>query len=136
MLLSDCFDDLDSLKQAISFAKAVQSDKWTAHEETKFRGEYTYDRAQIARLHAKITEGNRGWEWMFERSGTDVFALAYEDLISDEAGAILRLFDWLGLNVPRNLQLFNKYHRRQSNEINSEWERRYLEESAGAPQGS
>lgn len=111
----------DRLGQAISYARASQTEQWTAEERAV--GVATYDTAMITRSLATLADSEAGWDTYFASLGVDPYRLTYEQLDDDYEGTMRALLDHLGhLDTPvpeRQLQ-------RQATAESDEWRTRYV----------
>jgi LPS sulfotransferase NodH len=53
--------------------------------------------------------------------------VAYEDLVEDYEGKMLRLLEEIGVNIPEDFVMEKPQMKRQANELSEEWVRLYEE---------
>jgi LPS sulfotransferase NodH len=85
--------------------------------------------AAVDHLKLRIDEHNAAWESFFGNCAVGVVRVAYEDLLDDYRGTMLRLLGEIGIDVPEGFAIENPRMNRQANQHSEEWVRRY-EESA------
>lgn len=89
---------LDKLAQAVSMARAMQTDAWTSMDRavaTPLR----YDEGSIMRCLNEIEQQGLGWLRWFEINNVTPFVVNYEDLVADTAaviGSVVELLDVRG----------------------------------------
>ena len=76
----------DLLGQAISLARALQTEQYVAEEAS--RREPRYDRRLIARHLGRIADGHARWRRFFARNGIEPVWLVYEELVADPQAAV------------------------------------------------
>lgn len=114
----------DRLRQAISFARAVQSGRWRSTDVA--RGLERYDRTAIEHGLSFIAHEQRSWDAFFSSHGIEPHRVSYEDLESDfdrSVTEILRFLGYQGATIP----LPPTVHRKQADAVTEEWARRYLD---------
>lgn len=114
---------LDRVRQAVSFAKALQTKQWLASQPAC--GEPTYDRELIARCEAMIASQESAWDGYFASRAITPIEVTYESLTTAHHSVIKDLLVSLGHpNVespPPQLQ-------RQADQLSDDWAHRYLRE--------
>ena len=116
----------DKLNQAISLALALETSAWAYNNpETKPRSEAVYSRAKIDRCLGEITEKNRRFSEFFASNDITPTVVNYEAFVAKPDFYTKWIGKTLGLedlrNVPGNVEF-----KRQSDQTNAEWRRRYL----------
>jgi trehalose 2-sulfotransferase len=114
----------DVVAQAVSCAKAMQTDQWTAVAPRHPDRVPRFDFAQIHRLVNETEEQNAAWRRWFRRNGIAPFDVRYEDLVADMEGVTRRLLEFLGVAMPTDTPIEPK-HARQADSVNAEWAARY-----------
>ena len=122
-----CLRRDDVLAQAVSWVRAEQTGRWFdgGHGEISGAGpaaEPVFDAAAITRTMRTIEEHNAGWEAWFARYRVEPLRVRYEDLAADPTGTTRRVLHFLGVAAPGRIVA---HHRRQADELNREWIRRY-----------
>ena len=120
----------DTLRQAVSLWKALQTQQWRRDsDEDAGAGTLRFSFAAVDHLKLRIDEHNAAWEGFFEDCGVETVRIAYEDLVDDYEGTLLRLLEEIGINIPEGFVMEKPQMQRQANELSEEWVPRY-EESA------
>jgi LPS sulfotransferase NodH len=114
----------DVVAQAVSFARAMQTDQWTALDPRRPDRAPRFDFAQIHRFVGEIEEQNAAWKRWFRANGLTPFGVSYEDLVADMEGVTRRLLEFLGVAVPEDAPI-EPQHARQADSVNAEWAARY-----------
>jgi LPS sulfotransferase NodH len=123
----------DRLRQAISWARAVQTGWWASDHEAPEHVPVVYDRAQIDRLIDGIAERARRWEELFERIGSKPLRTTYEDLVAAPQATVRTVLRHIGADVPDDLAVGPPTLEQQSDLTTEQWVRRYAAEAGGAP---
>lgn len=84
----------DRVAQAVSWARALQTGRWAAHQRTLMPP--FYRRRQIARLLATIEAHEGAWQQFFDAHGIEPLCISYEELVATPELPIRRSLDWLG----------------------------------------
>jgi LPS sulfotransferase NodH len=124
------------LRQAISYARAVQTKIWWDADEAP--GPYdtprpealAFNRDLIERSLVQMKHWDSKWGRYFDAHGLDPLVLTYEDLVRDTEGALRQVIAHLGLERPRDFELPPSQFRRQADAITEEWLARYKAESS------
>jgi trehalose 2-sulfotransferase len=117
----------DRLRQAISWARALQTHKWASDHEVRVQETEVFRRRQIDRLISGIAERERRWEKFFAESGTEPLRLTYESLLAAPEEAVTIVLDHIGVADARSFPVGAPTLRRQADELTDDWVRRYLE---------
>jgi trehalose 2-sulfotransferase len=91
----------DTVRQAVSMWKALQTRRWRAGNgaERSSAPEYRFD--GIDHLVRRFTADEEGWGAFFAGHGITPLRLAYEeDLERDPGGTVRRVLDWIGVSPP------------------------------------
>jgi LPS sulfotransferase NodH len=120
----------DVVAQAVSFAKAKQTDQWTDLAPRRPDRVARFDFAEIDRLVGEIEEQNAAWRRWFRANGITPFDVRYEDLVADMEGVTRRLLEFLGVAAPGDMAIEPR-HARQADSVNAEWAARYRRASGG-----
>jgi LPS sulfotransferase NodH len=117
----------DRVRQAVSFARAMQTDQWRSTDTSG--SEPHYDPGAITGAVRFVGEEEASWEDFFARHAIPPYRLAYEELESaprDAIGGLLRFLGYEGL-MPKSLS--ESRHHRQADEVTEAWVRRYEREA-------
>ena len=115
----------DRLKQAISWARALDSDVWW-HGDTVpsaddgHRG-WDPDMEKIEGLYDVLARQEIEWLRFFERSGITPLEVGYEDLVADWEPQMRRVVDHIGVDVPDPLTIPPPPMKTQSDGMSERW---------------
>jgi LPS sulfotransferase NodH len=129
----------DKVRQAVSKARAMQTNHWLARKEKKVPGEPQFDPALIAQCEQAATQAEEMWAAFFRRNGIEPFAVTYEELCRDYPATVARVLDFLHIRPSRGFELGPPRTSRQADATTEEWVRRYTElriGKGGLPQAS
>lgn len=118
----------DTLAQAVSWARAIQTQKFTSRDEGNGR-EPEYLFWLIDALLGDIHAHNLGWESWFERFGIHPLRVKYEDVLADPAGQVREVLRHLGVAEPRRITIASQFSP-QRDGLNAEWRERWLKEQS------
>jgi LPS sulfotransferase NodH len=113
----------DVIAQAVSYARAVQTDQWTALAPPPDRVP-RFDFAQIHWLVGEIEEQNAAWRRWFRATGITVFEVTYEDLVADMQAVTRNVLGFLGVAASGDTPI-EPQHARQADSVNADWAARY-----------
>jgi LPS sulfotransferase NodH len=125
----------DKVRQAVSWAKAGQTDIWASHqlEHGKPKQKPAFDFQMIDGLYNLILKGESGWAQYFNDCGIEPFKLYYEDLAESYESKTIEVLKYLGITVPGNLKICEVPVQKQADAINDEWTAKYLEIKKAGP---
>jgi LPS sulfotransferase NodH len=114
----------DVVAQAVSWARAEQSSYWQDGDEvpSDWRPRFDYD--DVDGYVKAVNEHNAAWHEWFDASGIVPLRVLYEEMVADMAGATNAILQFLGLDLPPG-HVITAGTRRQADDINDEWARRY-----------
>lgn len=112
----------DVVAQAVSWARAEQTGYWQDGQIP--RGRPRFDFNEVDGYVTTINEHNTAWREWFDASGVVPLGVVYEEVVADMAGATNAILQFLGLELPAR-HVVAAGTRRQADEINCEWARRY-----------
>ena len=162
-MLSEAFDSIfpklmyihlkriDRISQAVSYARAIQSDLWLQYApsflESKPPGwsidQYTqmverinksaqrplqYNREQIAWCLRDIDQQEMIWEEFFQESGIEPLRLIYEKLEELPDANICKVLEYLGLPSENVAVSHDIKMQRQRDDLNTEWMSRFCDD--------
>ncbi|MFM2247184.1 MAG: hypothetical protein RL071_3258 [Pseudomonadota bacterium] len=113
----------DRLGQALSWARALQTNQWAAWQRPLLPP--VYRRAQIDALLRRIDEDEA--EWDRRLAGRPVHLLRYEALTADPAAALRACLAALDHPDPAAVPVPPPAHPRQADATSAAWRARYLE---------
>jgi trehalose 2-sulfotransferase len=123
----------DRLRQAISWARALQTHKWASEHEVRVRHPEVFRRPQIDKLIAGIEERERRWEGFFTERGVEPLRVTYEQLVAASRQTVAVVLEHVGVDEAAAVHVGTPTLRRQSDELTEEWVRLYRDKGAEAP---
>jgi LPS sulfotransferase NodH len=120
------------LRQALSKARAVQTDLWKIQDGKTAQCEPQFDPELIERCLKEAAQQEKAWEHFFQRIGIDPFRVEYEKLCQDYEATIRAVLDFLKISLRRNIRIGPPVTTRQADEVSRVWEERFLAEHPGA----
>jgi LPS sulfotransferase NodH len=115
----------DKLAQAISKARALQTDLWAGGKEKPAAGEARFDPALIDQCLFSAQHAEEVWRDFFQRNEIGPLAITYEDLCLDYPATVRRVLNFLHIRLPRRFAIGPPSTVRQADAINAEWAERY-----------
>jgi len=117
----------DKVRQAVSWAKAGQTDMYAWHkgEKLKPKQEPAFDFTLIDNLHKLILEGEAGWRNFFEACGVRPVQIVYEELVEAYEKTAIGILEYLNVTLPENLVFGERQLQKQADAVNEEWVERY-----------
>ena len=116
------------LRQALSKARAVQTDLWKVQDGKTARREPEFDADLIEQCLKDGAQQEKAWECFFQRIGIDPFRVEYEKLCQDYEATVRAVFDFLQISLPRRAPVGTPVTIRQADDISRAWEERFLAE--------
>ena len=118
----------DKVRQAVSWAKAAQTDIYAWHKGNAPipKQEPSFDFTFIDNLYKLILEGEAGWQSFFDACGVQPIKVIYEGFIEDYEQTALRILDALKIPYPRDLQFGERRLQKQADALNDLWVEQYL----------
>ncbi len=116
----------DKLRQAISFARAQQTNLWVPGKEQNMIGQPKFDPELIDQCLACAAQAEDLWAQFFARNQLDPLAITYEDLCADYPGTVNRVFHFLHIRPPRRFDLGPPRTVRQADALTEDWMEKYL----------
>ncbi|HTW95832.1 MAG TPA: DUF6065 family protein [Tepidisphaeraceae bacterium] len=118
----------DQLRQAISYARAIQSDIWWKIDgiELQPKSPLKFDRHLIDAQLAEIRAHEAAWDHFFQQSQIEPLTVLYEDLVADYAATVHRVLEYLQLAIPPDFSLPAPRLQKQADEETEVWIREYL----------
>jgi LPS sulfotransferase NodH len=121
----------DRLRQAISWARAVQSGKWASDHEVQRERPAMFRREQIDRLLAGISEREHRWEAFFAASGAAPLRIEYEDLVASPGDTVQAVLRHIGVDA-EGVVIGAPTLSRQADATTEDWVSRYLDQQVSA----
>jgi LPS sulfotransferase NodH len=120
---------LDHIRQAVSFARATQTEQWTSAHDSSPEPP-SYDREQIGSLLDWIEREEVAWERFFAESTAPLFRIVYEELADAIEETIIQVMRFLDIDLPPSFEAPAPTIQRQADALNDEWAARYLAQAA------
>jgi len=144
----------DKIRQAVSLARARQSDRWVRFKEGATQGNYArqykerleaffegvaglpresesalaYDFQQIRTIYTMLLEHECAWEQFFADAGVRPHRVVYEHLAARYEGTTVSLLSNMGLSAPAGLPCEDRVLDQQGDQLNDDWSRRFAED--------
>ena len=121
----------NQVRQAVSWAKALQSNVWHIEAQRDYRGAYVYDFLGVLVARHRIERAEAVWQDYFDRCGVEPLVLYYEDYLEDMCGSVRAVSEMLGVETPTNIETQTELLKVQSDAASDEWERRFQQDRRG-----
>jgi LPS sulfotransferase NodH len=118
----------NKLRQALSKARAVQTNLWKVQQGKSVQGEPEFDANLIEQCLRESEQQEEIWERFFQRVCIEPFRVEYEKLCADYEGTIREVLNFLKISLPRRARICGPVTTKQSDEISRAWEERFLKE--------
>ena len=118
----------NKLRQALSKARATQTNLWKVQQGKTAQGEAQFDTNLIEQCLRDSEQQEEAWEHFFQRFDIEPFRVEYEKLCTDYEGTVRGVLNFLKISVPRRICISTPVTIKQSDEINRAWEERFLKE--------
>ena len=122
----------DKLRQAVSKARATQTNLWKVQERNTTLRKPEFNAELIERCLEDGVQQENIWDDFFRRTGIAPFQLEYEELCRNYEGTIRGVLDFLQISLPRGAQVGSPVTIRQADELSRIWEERFLTERPSA----
>ena len=122
----------DKVAQAVSMAKALQTDAWTSRMEEGPKPVLSYDREMIAHCLVDIEQQDLTWRRWFDTHGVTPFLVTYDSLTADATGVVQSFVDHLGVQDDEPDEVNVPPAKKQGDETNQEWIERFEREAKAA----
>jgi len=120
----------DKVAQAVSMAKALQSNRWHSRMEGGPKPTLHYDPEMIANCLDDIEEQDLAWRRWFKAHEVSPFEVSYNDLTKDAASVVRGIVELLGVENDEPEEVYVPSVEKQGDETNHEWIERYERETA------
>jgi trehalose 2-sulfotransferase len=115
----------DKLRQAISKARAMQTDLWVVRGQESGAGSPEFDPDLIAHCLLSARRSEEMWAEFFQRNAIEPLAITYEELCTEYPATVRRVLDFLHIRPPRHFALGPPQTVRQADAITEEWVERW-----------
>ena len=116
----------DTIRQAVSLWRAMQTQSWRAENETG-SGEPHYSFSALHHLVEQLEAHDAAWERFLAGASQPVLALTYEEVAADPAAAVRRTLEHVGGDAAQLGALPRM--RRQADERSDAWAERYARDA-------
>jgi trehalose 2-sulfotransferase len=114
----------DTVAQAVSWSKAIQSGSWAADQPATGELEFSFE--QIDRLHHEVRIYDGAWRRWFASHCVRPFHVTYEELCAERESTIGRVLAWLRLEPLAEARIEpTPTLRKQADGVNADWAARY-----------
>lgn len=121
-------DRRDAVAQAVSYAKAVQTQQWRSSANPQANPKFDF--GTILRWHKQLVADKNGWHTFLRNAKVHPLTVFYEDFIERPDGITAEIVAKLGFPTePRGVPIAPDVER-QGDETNIEWATRFREEAA------
>jgi trehalose 2-sulfotransferase len=122
----------DRVAQAVSMARALQTNQWSSQGQEGKKPELRYNRELIANAMKEVELQDAGWLDWFKANNITPFRLTYEDLLADPAGTVQSVVEHLGVQNAERDEVKVPPVEKQGDDTNQEWIERFRRETEGA----
>lgn len=130
-------DRRDVIAQAVSLARAWQTQQYSSRSEARGEASYSFD--LIASAQRRLERDKAGWQSYFENHGIRPLVITYEEIVDDPEGSVGIVLKAFGLTSDRPVSLADVKLSVQRTDESLDWARRFLAEQqdrlSGAPDG-
>jgi LPS sulfotransferase NodH len=117
----------NKLRQALSKARAVQTNLWKVQQGKSAQGEPKFDANLIEQCLRESEQQEEIWESFFQRVCIEPFRIEYEQLSANYEETIREVLRFLKISLPRRTHIA-PVTVKQSDEVSRAWEERFLKE--------
>jgi LPS sulfotransferase NodH len=117
----------DLVRQAVSWAKALQTGKWMVGGRDVATPEFDHD--QIEKFVRRLEDAHANWEGFFADHEIRPHRLTYEEVAAAPDRATAEVLAFLGVELPPGFRIEAPTHQRQADDVSEQWVARYLEAS-------
>lgn len=119
----------NKVRQAVSHAKARQTNLWKITSETLSRSgnapAFSFEQIDLAVHEFEIHELE--WQKYFTTHGIKPFIVIYEDLVANYEEIAIEILTYLGLPEIKNIQFAPRTMKKQADEESEQWVQRYYQ---------
>lgn len=108
----------DTVAQAVSYAKSLQTGSWIS--EQKSNGKARYDYKLIYNCLAKILKHTKAWEDFLISSGFPYIKVIYDSMVADMPSTVHKIAGLMNVQIPHNY-MFKPTTSSQFDNTNKEW---------------
>ena len=118
----------DTVRQAVSQAKAIQTNQWVARGESSCQATHrpAFSFMQIDFMVQEISAHNAAWQRFFAQNGIQPLVIVYEDFVARYEETVREALQYLGLPGAEALAVAPVSMKKQADEQSEQWVQRYL----------
>ncbi len=120
----------NKVAQAVSMAKALQTNTWTSQQLKANPPSPQYNRELIERCIADLNQQEQEWEHWFAEHDVTPFRLEYEELARDRTGTVQSIIELLGAENDEPAEVELPPVEKQSDSTNKDWIARFENDDA------
>ena len=113
----------DFTRQGISLARASQTDSFNS--EMRPAREPAYNYFQIWQCIREVRVDAKGWETYFQQRGIEPYRVVYEDFVGQQLETVRGILEFLGVDIPADLQVPTATLKRQADSLTEDWVERF-----------
>ena len=117
----------NKVRQAVSWAKAMQGVPWIWEKDESFIPEqelkFKYD--IIDQFIEEVVIHEAAWQEYFSDNAITPFVVVYEDFVQAYRQTAVRILDYLGIAAPSNQEFGERRLQKQADALSEEWVRKY-----------
>jgi trehalose 2-sulfotransferase len=113
----------DFTRQGISLARAVQTESYNSDMRPVRKPIYNY--YQIQQCIREVRVDAKGWETYFHQRRIEPCRVVYEDFVADQIGTLRRIFEYLEITIPTDIQIPAPPQKRQADSLTDTWVEKY-----------
>jgi trehalose 2-sulfotransferase len=121
----------DTIAQAVSMAKAMQTNRWTSMD-ADVKTDLHYDVRLISECLDEVRRQKIGWLRWFELHNITPFVLSYEDLIANAASVVSSVVNLMDVQGDERSEICPPEVKKLGDGINIEWAARFRGETLSA----
>ena len=122
----------DKVAQAVSMAKALQTNWWSSRWEEGPSPPLHYDRDLIVKCMKEVELQDAGWLRWYDAKKIAPHEVIYEDLTADTPGTVRAIVELLGAQDDEPSEVHVPPAEKQSDDTNYEWIARFRQETQAA----
>lgn len=113
----------DKTRQAVSLARAEQTDQWMSGQDSRREPQYNYFQIRSCLREIKLQE--KGWETYFMERGIQPHRVNYEQLAANPEPVILAALAYLEIPLPATFQMPAPRIQKQADHLSEDWVARF-----------
>lgn len=118
----------DTLRQAISFHRAIETGAWRSTDESNVApSEMGFDFGKIDGYVGYLIDADCMWDDYFTTNAIETLTIFYEDLAAAPEAVAKRILGFLNIAIPEPMPQREWQHQRQADGLTEAWVRRYHE---------